>query len=271
MSSFTSSAAASSRPAYSSPSPPARPRGRSCVRRHTYDIDSREAAIHAPLDTTIEGARLAVKALLLTLREAQIATANTVRYGQGFITDVAIKAVTVLLDPRNGYDYWSGTNDLAVSQIAELAGFSDRQWQRVKKGVAELGIVKFVHRSIKSGLERAPGVDQDIQISDLYWFDPKNLAPWLRELFDEKLGQLKRERYARHQREGTAAPRTPIKQRDKAKCRIPARLNPVGWARSLAALAKVKSDPAASYSAREAEAVAYASRLAREALSSVPG
>jgi hypothetical protein len=219
----------------------------------------------------VEGSKLAVKALLLTLREAQIATANAVRYGQGFITDVAIKAVTVLLDPRHGYDYWSGTNDLAVSQIAELAGFSDRQWQRLKKGVAELGIVKFVHRSIKSGLEPAPGVDQDIQISDLYWFDPKNLVPWLREIFDEKLGQLKRELYARHKREGTAAPRTPVKKRDNVKCREPSKLNPIRWARCLVALAKAKADPAATYAAREAEAVAFSTRYAANARMTVPG
>ena len=249
----------------------ARPRGRSRVHRYTYDIDSREAAVHSPLDATVEGARLAVKALLLTLREAQIATANAVRYGQGFITDVAIKAVTVLLDPRHGYDYWSGTNDLAVSQIAQLGGFGDRQWQRLKQGVDELGILKFVHRSMKTGLERAPGVDQDIQISDLYWFDPKNLVPWLRALFDAKLDQLRRERYARHKREGTKAARTPVTKRDRPKSRIPAQLNPVGWARSIAALAKAKADPTAAYRARETEAIAFAAKLARDARSTTPG
>ena len=58
-----------------------RPRGLSRVRRHTYDIDSREGAIHAPLggDGTLESARLAIKALLLMIDEVQVATANAVQ------------------------------------------------------------------------------------------------------------------------------------------------------------------------------------------------
>ncbi len=247
---------------------PTRPRGLSRVRRHTHDIDSPEATIHAPLgkDGTIESASLEKKALLAVLREAQIATANAVRYGQGFISDVAIKAVAVLLDPQHGYDFWSGTNDLAGSQLAECGGVSKRQWQRVKPRLAELGIISFVHRSIKTGLERAPGVDQDMQISDLYWFSPAKLVPWLRELFEEKVAALKRARYVREQRDGLARRKTPLVKRDRPKCRIPAKLNPVGWARSLAAAAKAKADPGAAYAAREAQALAFATQLAFKAL-----
>lgn len=244
------------------------PRGLSRVRRYTHDIDSLEASVHAPLgnDGTIESASLEKKALLEILREAQIATANAVRYGQGFISDVAIKAVTVLLDPKHGYDFWSGTNDLAGSELATRGGFSKRQWQRVKKPLADLGIISFVHRSIKTGLERAPGVDQDLQISDLYYFSPSKLVPWLRELYDEKLAALKRARHAREQREGITRSRTPLTKRDRPKCRIPAKLNPVGWARSIAALTKAKASPTIVYAAREAEALAFATRLAQKAL-----
>lgn len=252
---------------YPSTSTP-RPRGQSRTRRHTHDIDSPEAKIHAPLggDGTIESASLEKKALLELLREVQIETANAVKYGQGFVTDVAIKAVNVLLDPKHGYDFWSGTNDLAGSEISERGGFSKRQWQRVKPLLADLGIMSFVHRSIKSGLERAPGVDQDLQISDLYWFSPTKLVPWLRDRFVEKLAQLKRERYTREQREGIERRKTPLAKRDRPKCRIPAKLNPVGWARCLAAAATAKVSPSVAYAAREAEAVAFATRLARNPL-----
>ena len=242
-----------------------RPRGQSRVRRNTYDIDSPEASIHAPLDATLEGARLAVKALLETVREVQIETANALRYSQGFITDAAIKALTVMLDPKHGYDYWSGTNDLAGSQVAAAAGIRKRTWQRVKKDLGAFGILSSVHRSIKTGLEKAPGVDQDIQISDLYYFSLAKLVPWLRERVEEKLARWRREQYARHHREGTTPPRTTLVKRDRPKCRIPAKLNPVRWAQCLAAIAAAKAKTPKTYAAREAEAVAFAKQYALDA------
>lgn len=183
-----------------------RPRGLSRVRRHTYDIDSREGAIHAPLggDGTLESARLAIKALLLMIDEVQVATANAVQYSQGLFGRAGVAALKVLFDPKHGFDHFSGTNDLANSQIAERMGCNPRHWQRLKKRFAELGIITYVHRSMKTGLATAPGVDQDIQISDLYYFSPDDLArraPWLREIYDQTLGRLKRERYARETRE----------------------------------------------------------------------
>jgi hypothetical protein len=243
-----------------------RARGRSRVHRRTHDIDSPEATIHAPAgnDGSVETAMLTIKALLQTLKDLRVGTANLVRYSQGIISRVAYETVEALFDPQNGYDPYTGTNDLAASQIAKVAGCSPRQWRRVKPVLADLGVLSFVHRSIKSGLESAPGVDVDLQISDLYWFSPDKLVPMLRELFDETLGRLKRERFAREKREGVVR-RTPLKKRDKPKCRIPERLNPIGWARCVAALAKAKASPADSYAARQAEAIAFTTALARKA------
>ena len=246
----------------------ARPRGKSRVRRYTYDIDSEQAAVHAPLgdDGSFESAALTRKAFLAMIDALQVQTANAVRYGQGIITRVGAKALSVIFGPNHGYDYWSGTNDLAGSEIARRGGFSVRQWQRLKPELAELGVLSFVHRSIKTGLETAPGVDQDLQISDLYWFSPAALKPWIRELYDQILAGLKRESAAIEHREGKPRPRRPLVKRDKPKCRIPERLNPIGWARCLAAAAKASASPSVAYAAREAEAVAFAARLARAAL-----
>lgn len=250
-----------------------RPRGLSRVRRHTYDIDSREGAIHAPLggDGTLESARLAIKALLLMIDEVQVATANAVQYSQGLFGRAGVAALKVLFDPKHGFDHFSGTDDLANSQIAERVGCNPRHWQRLKKRFVELGIITYVHRSMKTGLATAPGVDQDIQISDLYYFSPDDLArraPWLREIYDQTLGRLKRERYARETREesrGKPPSRTPLVKRARPKCRIPALLNPVGWARCMAAIAAARAKPPEDYATREAEAIAFATRLASKA------
>lgn len=244
-------------------------RGRSRVRRNTHDIDSEKAQIHAPLgdDRTLESSQMQVTALFELVEAVHVTTANAVRYGQGVITRVARDAVRKLFDPKHGFDHWSGTNDLAGSQLAERAGFSKRQWLRVKPQLAALGIISFVHRSIKTGLSKLTGVDEDLQVSDLYWFSPSNLAPWLREIFDAIMARLEREAAAREKRSGAPQKRTPLVKRDRPHRRIPALLNPVGWARALAAEAKAAAHPAASYAADEARALAFATRLALDASS----
>lgn len=255
-----------------SPSIP-RQRGLSRVWRNTYDIDSPQALIQAQPggDGTLESARLTIKALLVTMEEARVATAGTFRYFLGIFSPAAIAMMKVLFDPRHGFDYFTGTNDLANSQIAALSGYDSRQWQRLKKKFAAVGVLTYVHRSIKTGLEKAPGVDREIQISDIYCFIPDRMkckAPELYAAFEQTLAQLKRERYARESRdakEGKPPKRTLPVKRDKPKCRIPAALNPVGWARCIAALAAAKVKPSPDYAAREAEAIAFATRLARNA------
>lgn len=235
-------------------------RGASCVHRNTHDIDSPKAQGEGPLggDGSLESSQMVIAALLETVEAAQVMTANAVRYSQGAISRVAIAAVRVLFHPKHGYDHWAGTNDLAVSQLAERGGFSERQWRRVKKKLAELGIVSFVHRSVPSGLSDRPGVARHIQVSDLHWVSPDNLAPWLREIFDPILARMRRKAAARAQREGQPMKRTALVKRDRPHRRIPALLNPIGWARALAA----EANPAATYAAQEERAVAFATQLA---------
>lgn len=241
-------------------------RGRSRVRRHTYDIDDARAQVHAPLseDGTYESSALVARALVETARLARKMTVAATRYGQGAISRVAEDALATLLAADHGFDHWSGTNDLAGSVLAKEGAFSKRQWQRVKPVLKRLGFIDYKHRSVKTGLGRAAGVDEDLQISDLYSFSPARLVSWLKEIFDAALARLKRIVRAREQRHGVPPRKTPLTKRDRPHRRIPALLNPAGWARALAAEAKALTRPT-SYAEEEARAVAFATQLARNA------
>ena len=243
-----------------------RKRGKSRVRRNTHDLDSPKAQIHAPLGDgeTLESSQLIIKALIETLELAQAQTAAMVRYGQGCITRVGLMALKTLLKVKYGFDHWSGTNDLANSDIAKWGGFSKRQWQRVKPQMVKLGIFSAVHRSIKTGFE---GDESDLQISDLYSFSPDRLVPWLKELFDKVLAEMVAKDAADEKRDGVPRKRTPLVKRDRPHRRIPALLNPFGWQRAVAAQAR----PVITHADREAEALAFASKLAQSGWSAVPG
>lgn len=240
-------------------------RGRSRVRRNTHDIDDKVAQVHAPLgdDGSFESSVMTIEALLETIRRARSMTADAVRYGQGMIGRVAEDTLAALLDRRHGYDHWSGTNDLAASQIARVAACSKRQWYRVKPQLEKLGLISFTHRSIRTGLAAADGVEQHLQISDIYWFSPSRLVPWLREIFDQVLAAKRAAERARARRAGSTPKRTPLVKRDRPHRRIPALLNPIGWARAVAGEVKA----ATSYADQEARALAFATQLALRASS----
>lgn len=243
-------------------------RGANRVRRNTFDLDSKQARIHAPLseDGSFESSEMVRQALLATVTEVRRTSAATTRYGQGIVTRVGADAMRTLLDPKCGFDHFTGTNDLANSQIAQLGIFSKRQWVRVKQGLHALGFIDYVHRSIPSGLPKASGVEQHIQISDLYSFSPANLVPWVREIFDTVYARIKARMLAREK--GKPRVRRPLVPRDRPHRRIPAPLNPIGWARALAA----SSRPARSNADREAEALAFMTKLAAaSATQPVPG
>lgn len=168
--------------------------------------------------------------------------------------------MATLLDPRHGFDHWTGTNDLAGSEIAARGGLSKRQWLRVKPALVKLGVISPIRRSIKTGLPRAPGVDVDLQVSDLYRFSTDRLIPWLRDIFDRLYAKAIAD-LGRAVASGKRRMRELLELKRKRQL-IPANLNPVGWARSVAALAKAQADPTATYAADEARAIAFATQLA---------
>lgn len=242
-------------------------RGTSRVHRNTYDIDDERAQVHAPLgdDGSFEGSDLTRRALIETVKEAQRMTAEHTPYGRGRITLAAVSAVEVLLDPKCFFDHWSGTNDAANSVIARRGGFKVRTWQRWKGKLKALGVIDYVHRSVRTGLGKAAGVDRDMQISDLYSFSPAKLVPWLREIFDQVHARLVEKAKDKERREGKPRERRPLVKQDRRKCRLPARLNPVGWLRAKAAEAAAHMAPSNSYAAQEARALAFAQQLALRA------
>ncbi|MDX5984715.1 hypothetical protein SIL82_10610 [Sphingomonas echinoides] len=238
------------------------------IHRRTFDIDSAEAKKHAPLgdDGSFESSEMMRQALLETVTEVRRTTAQTTRYGQGIITRVGEAAMRTLFNPKHGFDHFTGTNDLANSQIAKHGIFCMRQWQRVKPVLESLGLISFVHRSIPTGLGKAPGVEQHIQISDLYWFSPANLVPWVKEIFDTVHARIKAKWLDREK--GKPRVRRPLVKRDRPHCRIPALLNPIGWARAKAAEAAAHMHPVATYESEEARAIAFATEWAR---ATIPG
>lgn len=243
-----------------------RARGASRVHRETYDIDSPEAQIHAPLseDGTLESSYQVRKAALEMIHTAQ-SLSRQGPYSQGVISGAGARVGRVFFEHEHGLDHWSGTTDLSASQIAKLANCCARQVKRIKKDLAALGIISYRHRSMKTGLPDVPGAEPHIQISDIYWFDPANLAPWLKEIFDAILTRIKRAAAATAREKGIAQRKTPLKKRTREPCRSPSRLNPEGWVRIAAAMAKARLRAGAPRPLRdrEAEAIAHAEQLAR--------
>lgn len=243
--------------------------GRNRVHRNTVDVDSPEAiALRTLGDGTLEGSQLETLALIRTVEEARRTSAKTTRYSQGVITRVGEDVIKTLFDPRFYFDHFTGTNDLSTRQIAMNAVVSERHWIRLKPALQELGVISFRHRSIATGLPDEDGVEQHIQISDIYWFNPANLVPWLREIYDRVKAEIKAAWVRRHLKRGQVPPRTPLVARDRPPRRVPALLNPIGWARAQAASIAAVLNPVKSYAEREAEAIAFATR---EALKGVPG
>lgn len=228
-----------------------RKRGRSRVHRNTYDLNDQRAQVHAPLtkEGILEESVMVVRAFREMVRDARSVTHERVRYGQGFISRVGEAVIEALLSPKQGFDHFSGTNDLAGSAIAKAAVCSQRQWYRLKPQLREFGILDYRHRSVESGLAELGG-EPDLQVSDIYWFTPERLLPWLRELYDAALARIRANT--------KSETRTPLVKRDRPHRRIPALLNPAGYAIALAALAR----PKPSYADREAEAVAFATQFA---------
>ncbi|WP_174286613.1 hypothetical protein [Sphingomonas bacterium] len=240
-------------------------RGRSRVRANTYDIDSPKAQGAGSLgDGTLESSQREIAALLELAEQVQKTTANAVRYSQGLITRAGLAFLRTIFDSKKGFDHYTGTNDLAASQIAESSGACERQWHRLKAGLAELGLISFVHRSVPSGLPGRPGVDAHIQISDIYWFSREELVPWLRKQFDEIVARMESKAAARAAKEQLPLKRTPLVKRTRPPRRSPSILNPVGWAIALARLAA----PPPSYADEEARSLAFATQLA---LNAAPG
>ena len=146
----------------------------------------------------------------------------------------------------------SRDENLAGSIIAKEGIFSERQWYRVKPAIKALGICDYRHRSIESGLAQAGG-EKDLQVSDIYWFTPERLVPWLREIYDRVLARIKANT--------KTETRTPLVKRDRPHRRIAAFMNPFGYSRAVAAMKK----PAPSHADQEARALAFATEWARNA------
>lgn len=238
-------------------------RGANRIHRNTYDMNSKEAQPDAQLgeDGTLEASQMTCQALLQTVKEVRRTTATS-KYSQGIITRVGEAAMHALFDTDHGFDHFYGTNDLANSQIAEAATVSKRQWHRVKPVLGKLGLISYVHRSTETGLV----TESHLQISDLYWFSPENLVPWIREVFDQVLAGIKAK--VLNKEKGKPRVRTPLVKRERPPRRSPSILNPIGWARALAADAAAFARPALSYASEEARALAWATN---QAANTTPG
>lgn len=245
-------------------------RGLNPVLRNAVDYQDERARIDAPLaaDRTIESTLDAREALWESVQEFQRLTASEKRYGQGEITRAYLAVLKAMLLDDEAFDLFTCTSDDAVSVIARKAGTSERTVYRAKKVLGELGVIAWVRRSIATGREKVFGVPQHMMMSCLTYFTVGELKPRLAEIYRRILAGKEARRLRREAKADAIGKRRPVVKRNRVHREIPALVNPTGWARILAAEAKVKARAAASYAAEEARAIAYAtmlaSKLARE-------
>jgi len=243
----------------------ARPRTPNPVLRGSVDIDDdRARAIVRLGDGTVEDALDTCQALVSSVKELQAETAAETRYRQGIVTRSGARLLEVLLDPRRGFDLHSGTNDLAHSDLARFAGISERQVIRAKKQLEDVGLLEWVRRTVKTGLEKLFGVPQQIMVSCRYNISIRRMCPRLAEIYARNLRELRAARARRERRLGLFGQRRPLVRRERPQRRHPSLLNPTGWARAIEAQAKAKAQLAAAYKADEARAIAFAEELARQ-------
>ena len=244
-----------------------RSRADDAVRRHSVDIDDDRARIRKPLGHgTLEDAADCRDALLMAVKEHHRQTSLETKHKQGAITAAQIDVFEVMLTDDAGFDWSTGTNDLAISQYREKSGKSANTVQTARRRLKDLGVIEVVNRTIQTGREKLFGVPQRIQIASLIYFTPENMVAPLKALYDRFVGQLRAARTAREARrraKGEDVQRRRLEVRDRREKRIPALLNPKGWANILAAEGRSRHAAATSYAAQEAEALAYTTALAR--------
>lgn len=244
-----------------------RSRADDAVRRHSVDIDDERARIRKPLGNgTVEDAADCRDALLMAVKEYHRQTSLETKNKQGAITAAQIDVFEVMLTDDDGFDYSTGTVDLAISQYREKSGKSANTVQAARRRLKAMGVIEVVNRTIQTGREKLFGVPQRIQISSLVYFTPENMIAPLKALYDRFVGQLRAARTAREARrraKGEDVQRRRLEVRDRRQKRIPALLNPQGWANIVAAEDRARRAVAADYAALEAESLAFATALAR--------
>lgn len=243
-----------------------RSRADDAVRRQSVDIDDVRARIRKPLgDGTVEDAADCRTALLMAVKEHHRQTSLETKHKQGAITAAQIDVFEVMLTDDAGFDWSTGTNDLAISQYREKSGKSANTVQAARRRLKALGVIEVVNRTIETGREKLFGVPQRIQIASLTYFTPERMVAPLKAIYDRFVGQLRAARNAREARrkaKGEDVQRRRLEVRDRRQKRIPALMNPRGWANILAAEGKARFARSSDYARREAEALAYTTALA---------
>lgn len=244
-----------------------RSRADDAVRRQSVDIDDERARIRKPLgDGTVEDAADCRDALLMAVKEYHRQTSLDTKHKQGAITAAQIDVFEVMLTDDDGFDWSTGTVDLAISQYREKSGKSANTVQAARRRLKAMGVIEVVNRTIQTGREKLFGVPQRIQISSLVYFTPENMIVPLKALYDRFVGQLRAARTAREARrraKGEDVQRRRLEVRDRRQKRIPALLNPQGWVNIVAAEDRARRAVDADYAALEAESLAFATALAR--------
>jgi len=246
--------------------------GRRRSRRHepvhhsSVDIDDPKANVRGQLGETLEEAIDCMWALVVAVSRYREQT-KAAKEAEVRITAEELLLFQKIATPidNTALDYWEGSIDLARTQFAALTGVSVHVVDNMKAKMKALGVFDVTRRTIATGLEKMFGVPQRIQISDRTHFTPERLIPALRRLFDAEYAKRRAHRKLREAvaaSQGRPVQHRPLRPRERPKRRVPALLNPAGWARALAAAGAAATRDRDDFAAREARDLAYATELA---------
>lgn len=239
------------------------------VRRGAVDVFDERARPMSDFGRTVEEMADDKRALYEALEAWHDETAGSEKGSQGAITRADLRVAQTLLIPereeaKRAFDWFTGTVDLAISQIHRLSRVSVSQVKRVLDWFVELKMIGRQRRSIATGRAKLFGVPQRIETSCITFFTVGQLSGRLAELFGAKRAQKRAIREAKAEAEGKEPELRPLERRERTNRYTPELMNPHGWRNVLKAEAKALGKAAAANSDEEARAVAWATQWARD-------